>query len=74
MVRGSGLLLDALPRSIAGRYAVARISYRAPAKVARLDWVDLALVCIFLAGLYTNYTIRYRRRCRCRLRRLASLV
>jgi hypothetical protein len=61
MVRGSGLLLDALPRSIAGRYAVARISargsYDAPTKVSRLDWVDLALVFIFMAGLYTNYTI-----------------
>ena len=57
MVRGAGLLLDALPPSIAGRYAVARNSYYAPAKVTRLDWVDFALVCIFLVGLYTNYTI-----------------
>jgi hypothetical protein len=61
MVRGSGLLLDALPRSIAGRYVVARVStrlsYDAPAKVTRLGWVDLALVCIFLVGIYTNYTI-----------------
>ena len=34
-----------------------RTGHRAQATAARLDWVDLALVCIFLAGLYTNYTI-----------------
>jgi hypothetical protein len=61
MVWRSGLLLDALPRGVAGRLAVARLSSRVghdvPAKVTRLDWIDLALVCIFLVGLYTNYTI-----------------
>ncbi len=30
---------------------------RASAHAAGLGWVDLALVCIFLVGLYTNYTI-----------------
>jgi hypothetical protein len=30
---------------------------RTSAAAARLGWVDLALICIFLAGLYTNYTI-----------------
>jgi hypothetical protein len=25
---------------------------------ARLDWLDVALVCLFLIGLYTNYTIQ----------------
>ena len=25
---------------------------------ARLDWLGVALVCLFLIGLYTNYTIQ----------------
>src|SRR5215510_11582299 len=28
-----------------------------PPKAARLSWVDMALICIFMLGLYTNYTI-----------------
>jgi hypothetical protein len=30
---------------------------RGPAPAARLDWLDLLLITIFLAGIYTNYTI-----------------
>src|SRR5215467_5675862 len=26
--------------------------------VSGLDWLDLALICIFLLGLYTNFTIQ----------------
>jgi hypothetical protein len=31
-----------------------------------LDWLDCALICLFLLGLYTNYTARSRPRCRSR--------
>ena len=24
----------------------------------RLDWLDCALICLFLLGLYTNYTVQ----------------
>jgi hypothetical protein len=30
----------------------------AASAAARLDWIDLALICLFLIGLYTNYTIQ----------------
>jgi hypothetical protein len=26
--------------------------------VCRIDWLDMALICLFLAGLYTHYTIQ----------------
>jgi hypothetical protein len=31
------------------------VAARAP---TRLDWLDCALICLFLLGLYTNYTIQ----------------
>ena len=31
------------------------VAARAP---TRLDWLDMALICLFLLGLYTNYTIQ----------------
>jgi hypothetical protein len=30
--------------------------------VTPLDWIDLALVCVFLVGLYTNYLLNPHRR------------
>ena len=39
---------------VAGRRAEA-----APAHSARgLDWLDMALICLFLLGIYTNYTVQ----------------
>src|SRR5258707_15818509 len=39
---------------VAGKRAEA-----APAYSARgLDWLDCALICLFLLGLYTNYTVQ----------------
>ena len=57
MFRQSGSLRDAAMGSIVEAYAAPRIGYVAPARVRHLDWVDLALICIFLVGLYTNFTI-----------------
>ena len=41
---------------------------------AGLGWVDLVLIFIFMAGLYTNYTVMLSRRCPFRHRRPVSLV
>jgi hypothetical protein len=43
--------------SIVQAHALPRTEYAAWAPARRIDWVDLALVCVFLVGLYTNFTI-----------------
>ena len=57
MVRGAGSLVEAQAPTLAASYVPRRTGHGARATATRLDWVDLALVCIFLAGLYTNYAI-----------------
>ena len=39
---------------VAGRRAEAAPAHSAPG----LDWLDCALICLFLLGLYTNYTVQ----------------
>ena len=57
MVRGAGGLVEGADTTPRGDLCPR--AHRPPraGHGGRLDWVDLALVCIFLAGLYTNYTI-----------------
>ena len=57
MVRGVGSLVEAQRPILEATFAPPRTGYRVQARATRLDWVDLVLICIFLAGLYTNYTI-----------------
>jgi hypothetical protein len=57
MVRSAGGLVEAATPTLEATFVRAHTRHRAQATAGRLDWVDLALVCIFLAGLYTNYTI-----------------
>ncbi|MPZ33962.1 MAG: hypothetical protein GEV13_23725 [Rhodospirillales bacterium] len=57
MVRGAGSLVEAGIPTLEATYVPPRTRHGAQARATRLGWVDLALVCIFLAGLYTNYTI-----------------
>ena len=57
MVRSAGSLLEAQAPTLAASYVPRRSGPGARATATHLDWVDLALVCIFLAGLYTNYAI-----------------
>ena len=57
MVRGAGGLVEGQAPPLEATFVRRRTGHRAQATAARLDWVDLALVCIFMAGLYTNYTI-----------------
>jgi hypothetical protein len=57
MVRGAGSLVGAQTPILEATFAPTRTGHGAQARATRLDWVDLALVCIFMAGLYTNYAI-----------------
>ena len=57
MVRGAGSLVEGQTAALEATFAPVRTGRGARAGATRIDWVDLALVCIFLAGLYTNYAI-----------------
>jgi hypothetical protein len=57
MIPGAARLIEARTPILEATFVPRRAGHGAPATTTRLDWVDLALVCIFLAGLYTNYTI-----------------
>ena len=57
MVPGSGSLRDVYTGSFNQAYVPPRTYVVARAAETRLDWVDLALICVFLVGLYTNFTI-----------------
>ena len=49
---------QALAGSAGGLGSVGRFRSRAiRSGVGRIDWLDMALLCLFLIGLYTNYTI-----------------
>lgn len=53
MATGSGSLRDVYTTS----FAQPRPYYMARPAETRLDWIDLALIGLFLIGLYTNFTI-----------------
>ena len=57
MLSGSGSLGEAHVGSFVQAYAPPRTQDAAGPIAKRVDWVDLVLVCIFLVGLYTNFTI-----------------
>jgi hypothetical protein len=44
---------SASPLASAGRFRNRAI----PSGESRIDWLDMALICLFLIGMYTNYTI-----------------
>jgi hypothetical protein len=57
MIPGAGRLVAAPTPILEATFAPPRAGPAAEPRTRPLDWVDLALVCLFLAGLYTNYTI-----------------
>ncbi len=57
MVPSSGSLGDVYTRGFERAYLQPRPSLMPHATARRLDWVDLALIGLFLIGLYTNFTI-----------------
>ena len=57
MVTGPGSLRDVSTANFAQAHAQLRPPYMPRAAATQLDWVDFALIGLFLIGLYTNFTI-----------------
>ena len=58
LVVDASVQMQALAEWASTLASVGRFRRRAiQSSVSRLDWLDMALICLFLIGMYTNYTI-----------------